>query len=185
MKQNLLDLELEHLFKMKIKSIFIIITLSLFTFSAEAKIAYIDINFILNSSKVGKFLNSHIESKQLEYKKKYTAIENGLKNKEQTLLAQQNILNKEDFENKLKILTQEVQKYRSEKQSSYENLKQFKIDNTKKIIKILNPIITKFVDLNSISIVIPKKNIIIGKKNLDITDQIIDLLNNDVEKLNF
>ena len=64
-------------------------------------------------------------------------------------------------------------------------MKQLKIDNTKKILKILNPIITNFVDINSISIVIPKKNIIVGKKNLDITNQIIDLLNENVEKLNF
>ena len=39
----------------------------------------------------------------------YTNIENALKNKEKSLIAQQNILNKEDFENKLKILTKEVQ----------------------------------------------------------------------------
>ena len=170
---------------MKKKSIFILIFLNLFTFSGKAEIAYIDINLILKSSKVGKFLNTHIANKQLEYKEKYTDIENDLKNKENSLIAQQNILNKEDFENKLKILTQQVRKYRSDKQSSYDKLKQFKIDNTKKILKILNPIITKFVDLNSISIVIPKKNIIVGKKNLDITEQIISLLDENVEKLKF
>ena len=185
MRLNLLDSELELLFKMKIKSTFIIIFLTFFTFSVKAEIAYIDINLILKSSKVGKFLNDHIASKQLEYKDMYTNIENALKNKEKSLIAQQNILNKEDFENKLKTLTKEVQKYRSDKQSSYDDLKQFKIDNTKKILKILNPIITKFVDLNSISIVIPKKNIIIGKKKLDITDEIIKLLNNKSQKLDF
>ena len=51
------------------------------------------------------------------------------------------------------------------------NLNKIKIENTKKILKILNPIITNYVDENSISIVIPKKNIIVGKKNLDITDK--------------
>ena len=60
-----------------------------------------------------------------------------------------------------------------------------KIDNTKEILKILNPIITKYVDSNSISIVLPKKNIIVGKKNLDITDQILKLLNKNIKKLNF
>ena len=170
---------------MKIKLIFLITTLTLFAYSVKAEIAYIDISFILKSSKVGKYLSAHVENKELEYKKKYTKIEDDLKNKEKTLISQQNILNKEDFENKLKILTQEVQKYRSDKQSSYESLKQFKIDHTKQILKILNPIITNFVDINSISIVIPKKNIIVGKKNLDITNQIILLLNDNVEKLNF
>ena len=170
---------------MKIKSFFTIIFINFLIFHANAEIAYIDIDVILKSSKVGKFLNTHIEKKEIELKKKYTEIENDLKNKEKTLIAQQNILNKEDFEKKLKILSQEVQKYRSDKRSSYENLKKFKIENTKQILEILNPIITNFVDLNSISIVIPKKNIIVGKKKLEITDKIISLLNDNTQKLNF
>ena len=44
---------------------------------------------------------------------------------------------------------------------------------------------TNFVNENSISIVIPKKNIIVGKKNLDITNQILILLNKKINKLNF
>ena len=63
MQQNLLDLELEHLFKMKIKLIFFITILTIFTCSVKAEIAYIDINFILKSSKVGEYLNSQIENK--------------------------------------------------------------------------------------------------------------------------
>ena len=85
----------------------------------------------------------------------------------------------------MKDLGNEIQKYRTDKQSSYDSFKQFKIDNTKEILKILNPIITEFVNENSISIVIPKKNIVVGKKNLDITNQIIMLLNNNIKKLNF
>ena len=66
-----------------------------------------------------------------------------------------------------------------------DNLNKFKIDNTREILKKLNPIITNYVDTNSISIVLPKKNIIVGKKNLDITDQILNLLNNKINKLDF
>ena len=165
--------------------IVIIIFTFFFKFNAKAEIAYIDLNYILKSSEVGKFLNNYIKNIQLEYEQKYKSIEDDIINKEKLLIAQQNILNEEDFENKLKDLGNEVKKYRTEKQSSYESLKQFKIDNTKEILKILNPIITNFVNLNSISIVIPKKNIIVGKKNLDITDQIINLLNNKIKKINF
>ena len=134
---------------------------------------------------MGKFLNDHIENKQTEYKQKYKVIEDELVEKEKSLIAQQNILNKNYFENKFKILSNEVQEYRKNKQMSYERLKQFKIDNTKEILKVLNPIITNYVNLNSIEIVLPKKNIIVGKKDLDITDQIIVLLNDNIKKLNF
>ena len=68
---------------------------------------------------------------------------------------------------------------------SNDNLNKIKINNTKKILEILNPIIAEFVESNSISLVFPKKNIIVGKKKLDITDQIIILLNNKIKTLNF
>ncbi len=153
--------------------------------NVKAKIAYIDINYILKTSEVGKFLNAHIEKKKNKYTEKYKEIEKDLVEKEKTLIAQQNILNKEEFENKVQILTNEVQIYREDKKSNLDNLNKFKVENTKKILKVLNPIITNFVNENSISIVIPKKNIIVGKKNLDITDQILILLNKKINKLNF
>ena len=81
--------------------------------------------------------------------------------------------------------SKEVQNYRTDKKTSLNKLNEIKIENTKKILEILNPIITKYVELNSISLIIPKKNIIVGKKNLDITDDVIILLNNKVNTLNF
>ena len=50
---------------MKKVILFIIIFLNIFSLSASAKIAYIDINLILKTSDVGKFLNSHIEKKRV------------------------------------------------------------------------------------------------------------------------
>ena len=116
---------------------------------------------------------------------KFKEIENELIKKEKALLSQQNILNKNEFEKKLKTLSKEVQKYRDDKKISIDSLNKFKVDNTKEILKVLNPIIKEFVNLNSISIVIPKKNIIVGKKNLDITNEILKLLNKSIVKLNF
>ena len=100
------------------------------------------------------------------------------------LISQKNILNEIEFNKKIVALTEEVKKYRAEKKDSVDRINKIKIDYTKEILKSLNPIIAKYVDLNSISIVIPKKNIIVGRKNLDITDQIIKLLNDNIKKIN-
>ncbi len=168
------------------KKIFIIIIiLNLFSSNLRAEIAYIDISFILNNSNVGKSLNIHINKIKNVNSTKYKDIEDDLIKKEKTLIAQQNIINKDEFENKLKLLAEEIKKYRFDKKKSEDILNKIKIDNTKKILNVLNPIITKYVESNSISIVIPKKNIIVGKKKLDITNQIIKLLNDDIDKLNF
>ncbi len=167
------------------KKIIIFILLNLISFNSKAEIVYIDINFILNSSEVGKYLNNYIEKINNEDSLKYKKIETELIQKEKTLISQQNILDKNEFENKLKILTSEVQKYRSDRKTSVDELNNIKINKTKEILSALNPIITEYVETNSISIVIPKKNIVVGRKNLDITNPIIKLLNNSITKLEF
>ncbi len=167
------------------KKILIFILLNILTLNSKAEIVYIDINFILNSSDVGKNLNIYLQTIKNKNSLKYEKIENDLVNKEKSLIAQQNILDKEQFQKKLQKLTSEVQKYRSDKKVSLEELNNIKINKTKEILLALNPIITKYVDENSISIVIPKKNIVVGRKNLDITNQIIKLLNNNITKLEF
>ena len=60
-----------------------------------------------------------------------------------------------------------------------------KIKYTKIVLNSLNPIISKYVEENSIDVVLPKKNIIIAKKNLDITNIIMDLLNNQLKQIDF
>ena len=167
------------------KIIIFLIFFNVFTLNLKAEIAYIDINFILKTSEVGKSLNTYIDKIKNEDIAKYKEIEKKLLNKEKLLIAQQNIINQEEFKKRLAELTNEVQEYRSKKKIAFDQLNKIKIDKTKEILKILNPIITEYVDLNSISLVIPKKNIIVGKKNLDITNQIIKILNNNIKKLKF
>ena len=167
------------------KIFFFFLFILFFNPNSKADIAYIDIDLILNKSKVGKFLNNYVDEINSKNISRYTKVENRLLEKEQLLIAQQNILNKEEFEKQFTNLSKEVQTFRTEKRASLDKLKKFKIENTKEILKVLNPIITNYVNFKSISIVIPKKNIIVGKKNLDITDDIIELLDKDIQKLNF
>jgi len=167
------------------KTIIFLIFLNFFFIKAKAEIVYIDINLILNKSEVGMFLNNYVESIKKKEISKYNEIENELIKKEKLLIEQQNILDKEVFQKKLNNLTNNVQKYRSDKKSSIDELNKFRMGKIKEILDILNPIITQYVDLNSISIVLPKKNLIVGKKNLDITNQIIKILNKNIKTLNF
>ncbi len=148
---------------------------------ADLKIAYIDINYILIHSLVGQKIEKHINKIEEENKKKFKEQEKILKDKEKIIIAQKNILDKEKIKNQISLLNIEINNYRNERKKLTDELKIKKIEYTKKILNHLNPIITSFVDKNSISIVLPKKNIIIGKKKLDITSEIIDLLNNEIK----
>ena len=167
------------------KTFIFLIFISLSISHVRAEIVYIDINFILKNSRLGKSLNNYLTKIENENSEKYNKIENELIKKEKSLIAQQNILDNNEFQKKLKILSNEVQKFRSDKKKSIENFKEIRIKKTREILEILNPIITNYVEKNSISIVVPKKNIVVGRKNLDITNQIIILLNNENKSLKF
>ena len=60
-----------------------------------------------------------------------------------------------------------------------------KIEYKKEILKVLNTIISKYVEENSIQMVFSKKDIVIAKKDLDITNPVMDLLNNKLTKIDF
>ena len=168
---------------MKKYLIIIFFIFNILKFNEYLKIAYIDIKIILNESNVGKSLNSHLNSLNSEYSKKYSKIEKELLEKEKTLLAQKNIIEKNEFNKKIRNLSDEINKYKNDKKISTDKLNKIKIENTKEILKILNPIITKYVENNDISLVLKKTNIIVGKKDLDITEKIIKLLNVEINKV--
>ncbi len=55
---------------------------------------------------------------------------------------------------------------------------------SKEILLILNPLLTKYVDSNNISLVIEKKDVLVGAKSLDITNNILSIFNEKTKNLN-
>ena len=53
---------------------------------------------------------------------------------------------------------------------------------TSEILKLLNPLITNYVEKNKILLVIEKKNILVGIKSLDITPNILKIINEETKK---
>jgi outer membrane protein len=56
------------------------------------------------------------------------------------------------------------------------------VDNTNKLLQLINPIIVKFSNDKEISIILQKKDLIIGKSQLDITDEIIKIINDNIKE---
>ena len=167
------------------KFIFFFLLFNIFSNETNAEIVYIDINLILKKSNVGRSLNLYLDEENNKHSKKYKEIEQKLIDKEKILISQQNILDENEFKNKLDALSVDVKKFRYDRKLTFDELKKIKLENTKKILNFLNPIIADYVEKNSINLVLTKKNIVVGKKNLDITDKIITILNSKVKDLNF
>ena len=121
-KQNHLDSGLVRRSNMKKYYLVTLLLFKLFISSASAEIVYIDINYILNSSDVGKLLNNHINKIVTKNNEKYKIIEEEIIKKEKSLIAQQNILDKNEFQKKLNILSEEIKKFRNDKKNWVKNL---------------------------------------------------------------
>ena len=106
--------------------------------------------------------------------------ENQLKEKEKKLITQKNIISEADFQNKVNELKSEVNMYNINRNKMIEKFNQLKVENTNNLLKLINPILTKYSNKNKISIILQKKNLIIGKSELDITDEIIKIINNEI-----
>ena len=152
---------------------------------AENKIAYIDINNILNNSIVGQSISKYIKDIKEKKKKEFLLIENKLLDKEKDIIKKKNIIEKAEFDKEVSMLKNEINEYTNQKNKFNNEIDEKKIKYTKVVLNVLNPIISKYVEDNSITIVFPKKNIIIAKKNLDITSTIMNLLNNQLKEIDF
>tara|TARA_Y100001970_G_C14051246_1_gene759050 strand:+ start:444 stop:956 length:513 start_codon:yes stop_codon:yes gene_type:complete len=150
---------------------------------ASGTIAYIDMDKILNTSKVGKKAVLVLENNHKKKIQNFKKIEEKLKKKERDIISQKNILSNEEYEKKIKILRDEVRNYRKERQDSLDALTKKRIELSQKFLKKINPIIADYSNKNSISLIIQKKNIVMGKTELDITNKIMNLIDAQIKNI--
>ena len=148
---------------------------------ADNGIVYLDIQFIIDNSELGKFYKTKLLNSQEKKKNELKAKEIQIKEEEKKINNQKNILKKEEINNKLKELNKTVRLYQDERNEVAKQLLDDKKTYTAKILKILNPLLTEYVKKNNINLVLEKKNILIGVKTLDITNDLIKIFNNETK----
>tara|TARA_A100000164_G_scaffold248219_1_gene220898 strand:- start:1010 stop:1534 length:525 start_codon:yes stop_codon:yes gene_type:complete len=163
--------------------IIIILIFSFNSASAENKIAYLDMQRVLNQSKVGISVNKKLTKMHKQNIDNFKKIEIELKKQEQDIISKKNILEKAELEKKLNELRKKSNDYRVDRKKKIDSLSKKRIDVTNNILKQLQPILTEYSDLESISLIVDKKSIVIGKTELDITDRIIELLNTKIKSV--
>ena len=166
----------------KFNLIFFFLIISNFSY-ANDKIVYLDVNYLLSESEVGKYVNSNLKKISDDNNEVYKNFEAELKSDEEKLLTQQNILKKEDYEKKISELRNKFKSYQDRKNNKNKELNLLRNNAGNKILKNINEIITEYSKKNSISLVITKQSIIIGKTELDVTNDILELLNKKITKL--
>ena len=166
----------------KINLIFFFLILTNFA-NAEDKVVYLDVNYLLSESEVGKYVNSNLKKINDDNNKLFKNFEIELKSDEEKLLAQQNILKKDDYEKKISELKNKFKSYQDKKNIKNKELNFLRNNAGNIILKNINEIMSEYSKNNSISLVIQKQSIIIGKTELDVTNDILELLNKKITKL--
>ncbi len=151
---------------------------------ANDNVVYLDVQFIIENSDIGIFYKKKFKTTQDKIKSEIIKKEKTIKETEIDIESKKNILNKDELNKSLKNLEGLISDYRI-----YRNEKRKLVLNEKKkynskILQILNPILTEFVEKNGIDLVLDKKNILVGAKILDITNNLTLLLNEETKKLN-
>ena len=161
---------------MRFLIIFFFLLNTTYAFSSE-KVVYLDVQFIIDNSKLGVFYKDKLLNIKNQNKSKLIAQQQKIKNEENEINKQKNILKKEEIDNKIKNLNQLLNKYQNDLRENNQALSSEQKKYTNIILQNLNPIVTKYVKDNNILIVLDKKNILVGSKTLDITENILIKLN--------
>ncbi len=103
--------------------------------------------------------------------------ESELKKKNEEIVKIKNILSKEELEKKIKVLKLEIKDFNNYKEKISIETNKFRNKEIESFFKKINPLIQKYMDENSIDIIIDKKNIFIARSEYDITQDILDLIN--------
>ena len=156
---------------------FLIFFLNFLPLTANDKISYIDIDFIINNSELGKKVLKELENINQDNLSKLKPYQIKIKNDENEIDNQKNIISKIETDKRIKNLKQQINDYNQLKNSLIKKFNTKKQTKYKYMVSKISPIIEDYMKENSISILMDKKNIFIAKPEYDITKSILDLIN--------
>lgn len=167
-----------------IKILFIVnlFILSLFSSSyANEKSAFIDIDYIIKNSNVGKRVLDKISKQNEKNVKELKKKNDSLKNLESEIKSKKNLISENEYNNEVLSFQNKIKTFTDEKNllvKEFNDLKKKEINN---IFKLFKPIIKSYMKENSINILLDSKNIFMGKKESNLSDDILKKINIEIK----
>ena len=149
--------------------------------AADENVAFIDVDYIIKNSNVGKKILLNINDLNKKNINKLDKMKQDLITLETSINSKRNILSKNDFNEKLKILKRKAKEFTNEKNQIVKEFNNFQKDKLKKIFKLINPIINNYMKQNSIKILIDTKYVFMGNSESNITENILEIINNEIK----
>ena len=152
----------------------------LFNFStvfAQDNVYFLDLDYMLNNSNLGKIVVEKIKKINSENIDELREKENELKKLESDISTKKNIISEDELNKMVNDLKKKVNLYKSIKNEKVKNINKVRNNELKMFFEKITPYIEEFMQKNSITIILDKKNIFIADKNYDITQKLVDFLN--------
>ena len=148
---------------------------------SDGKIVYINLETVLQESNYGKKIIEQLNIVNLNNLDSLKKIESNLSSQEDEIKKKQKIISKDEYSKELNKLKLNIKKYRDQKNSMVSEFNKLKQDQLDIFFNKINPYVQKYMDNNSISILLDSKKIYIGRSENDVTKDIIDLINNKLK----
>ena len=110
---------------------------------------------------------------------------NKLQEREKSLIAQKNILEVTEFNNKLNLFRKDVNNFNQLSLKSNRDLQSKLMKNKANFLKLIEPILLEYVSENNITYLLQKKYIIVGHNDLNKTTDIIELVDKKINISDF
>ena len=146
-------------------------------------IYYIDMNNLMNNSLAGKSILKQLDKIDKSNLNSFKQRESLLKEEETKIISQKNILEKNEYDQKINLLKKNILEYQKERADKLNNFSKKKNEAQLLLTNKVTPIITEYAQKNSISLILKKQSIVIAKTELDLTSAIINILNKQLKTL--
>ncbi len=169
-----------------IKPFFIILIFSIIL-SEKAysnDIYFIDFSKVMNQSKAGKKAQDSLKKDVINSNKKFNETAKKIKEEENKIISQKNVLSKEEYKKQADGLRKKVFNLNKEREKSLKDIAKKRRKAKDELFKKLTPILEKYMEEKNITVIIDKKNILMGNKKFEITAQIIEILNKELSSIN-
>ncbi len=148
---------------------------------ASEKIAFIDINFIINNSSKGKKILSDLEKVDKKNRNELDLLQKKIKEENEEIKKIKNVVSEEELAKKIDNHKKNIENFNKKRATLSRSLMDLKKKQTFEIVKQIGPIVEKYMKEKSIDVVLKNETLYISKSNYDITKEILEIVNKEIK----
>ena len=148
---------------------------------SQDQIVYLDLDYVVVNTKAGKSILKKLEDSKNIALSKFEKKGKELKEIEEEINKQKNIISEDELRKKLIKFRKEVSTYQKNRQKVVNEFNKKKRSEFDEFFKKITPIIENYVSEKKIDIVLDKKNIFIASKKKNITQEIIKIIDSKIK----